>query len=925
WDEDRWMKEIDWMALHGVNLPLQIVGIDAVWYQMLRNEFGYNHDQATEFVAGPFYQSWWLMNNLQGESGPNPQWWYNRQAALGRKITDRMRELGMTPCLPGFVGMAPEKFVTDRGIDSYSGKWSNYTCPKVINAATETGAAAFRELGEKYYDYIRNVYGFMPKSFSLDPFHERSNPAGVDGYKKICDLARDVMNAASPNAMWVAQEWQNNAEQSRIDALPTENTLLLDLSSERQTFYSRFGNHEYAFCMLHNYGGNVGLYGCIDQLMNNYFDTHRNHATLKGIGANPEGLETNPVMYELLFEMPWLGSKPVAKTWLATYAANRYNLKNNTDKQYVSQAWENLLSTVYNQNFSTQQGCAEPLVCIRPTKFFVQGKTDVSSWAQAQRNWDKDVMVAAAKKLLKANAINKNYLYDLVDVVRQALADKAHTLLTELKELKDAGQSSSTTFTDKRDDFMCIIDDTDLLLSYIPNFTMQRWVTMARNIAKQNGGSTAEEDWMERYARQLVTTWRPDDSSLMDYANREWAGLVKDYYKARWSYYFSSGAAVTEEDLFNNVEQKYVLGTLDGTAYGKYTQTGTANETYAADEIKALATKLLQDHTGDLGSDDDETPVQFSGDGKTHVIQPSEIGWKGNAIQATDKWEIDIAATDTGEYNWTGGVILASGENPFAANTQGGFRLRQNASEATGSDGRFCYTNGSDNQFRRTNGRNFIIKMMYDGSQTIVTATIDGETETRTFTNTYGEISAFSYALPVGFNINSLTITPVHDTFPMNGKYCRIRSVKSRNVGKVWQAEPTATAATAAAEPHLSTDTNIRLADNTYDPNSIWAFEAKGAGFLLRHANSQALANNLTHAAKETKVALDASEKNAGLFSFHDQERQDEGKWVYMLRYDTDEGYFSGRYVNKGSFGDNMTWWNGDQSTGANDFVFDEV
>ena len=35
WDWTRWEKEIDWMALHGINLPLAMVGTDGVWYNVL--------------------------------------------------------------------------------------------------------------------------------------------------------------------------------------------------------------------------------------------------------------------------------------------------------------------------------------------------------------------------------------------------------------------------------------------------------------------------------------------------------------------------------------------------------------------------------------------------------------------------------------------------------------------------------------------------------------------------------------------------------------------------------------------------------------------------------------------------------------------------------------------------------------------------
>ena len=87
------------MALHGINMPLQIVGLEEVWRRVLL-DYGYGGKEISSFVAGPCFQAWWGMNNLQGWGGPNPEWWYERQEKLCRLINGRMRELGMTPVLP---------------------------------------------------------------------------------------------------------------------------------------------------------------------------------------------------------------------------------------------------------------------------------------------------------------------------------------------------------------------------------------------------------------------------------------------------------------------------------------------------------------------------------------------------------------------------------------------------------------------------------------------------------------------------------------------------------------------------------------------------------------------------------------------------------------------------------------------------------
>ena len=96
WDWARWEQEIDWMALHGINLPLALVGADTVWRNVLL-KLGYTKDEANAFIAGPAFQAWWLMNNLEGWGGPNSDQWYEDRVALQKKILKRMREYGIRP------------------------------------------------------------------------------------------------------------------------------------------------------------------------------------------------------------------------------------------------------------------------------------------------------------------------------------------------------------------------------------------------------------------------------------------------------------------------------------------------------------------------------------------------------------------------------------------------------------------------------------------------------------------------------------------------------------------------------------------------------------------------------------------------------------------------------------------------------------
>jgi alpha-N-acetylglucosaminidase (NAGLU)-like protein len=56
--------------------------------------------------------------------------------------------------------------------------------------------------------------------------------------------------------------------------------------------------------------------------------------------------------------------------------------------------------------------------------------------------------------------------------------------------------------------------------------------------------SPDERARLEYDARSILTTWGDRKASetarLHDYGNRDWAGLMHDYYRARWARYFRS-------------------------------------------------------------------------------------------------------------------------------------------------------------------------------------------------------------------------------------------------------------------------------------------------------------------------------------------------------------------------------------------------
>ena len=226
WDWARWEQELDWMALHGINLCLAAVGSDALWLNVLRR-LGYSDSDASEFIAGPAFQAWWLMNNLEGWGGPNPSSWYARNIELQKKILARMAELGIEPVLPGYSGMLPHDAAERLGLNvADPGLWQGYHRPAFLQP--EDGN--FQKIADIYYEELEKLFG-KACFYSMDPFHEGGRTSGVD--LEAAGIAiHSAMQRNSPGARWVVQAWGANPRPAMISSVPRGDMLVLDLYSE---------------------------------------------------------------------------------------------------------------------------------------------------------------------------------------------------------------------------------------------------------------------------------------------------------------------------------------------------------------------------------------------------------------------------------------------------------------------------------------------------------------------------------------------------------------------------------------------------------------------------------------------------------------------------------------------------------------------
>ena len=542
WDWPRWEREIDWMALHGVNMPLAIVGEECVWRNMLL-KLGYTEEEIGRFIAGPAFLAWWEMNNLEGWGGPLPRSWYARQERLQKQILRRMNELGMHPVLPGYCGMMPHDAKERLGLNvTDGGLWNGYQRPANLLPTDPR----FNEIATLYYKELTQLFG-RSDYYSMDPFHESNDDENID-YAAAGRAMMSAMKAVNPKAVWVIQGWTENPRPQMVDTMDPKDLLVLDLFSECRPMFGiasiwkrdeGYKQHPWLFCLLENFGGNVGLHGRMDQLLDN-FRQAKSVGTLRGIGFTMEGSENNPVMFELMSELPWREEPFTKEQWIRNYVRARYG----TSDETIEKVWLILAQSIYNcPAGNNQQGPHESIFCGRPTLNNFQA----SSWSKMKNYYDPADTREAARLM---NSVaekyrgNNNFEYDLVDITRQALADQARTQYQHA--IADYKAFSIKAFKADAKRFLDMLLMQDRLLGTRSEFRLGHWTEAARNC----GLTKEEKDLYEWNARVQITTWGnrtcADEGGLRDYAHKEWQGLLKDFYFVRWEAYFNALAEQME-------------------------------------------------------------------------------------------------------------------------------------------------------------------------------------------------------------------------------------------------------------------------------------------------------------------------------------------------------------------------------------------
>jgi len=570
WGWEQWEKEIDWMAMHGFDMPLSPIGGEAVLSRVWK-QFGLTQEEIDEYFTGPAHFPWMRMGNIAHFQGGMDEKWFDAQIALEHKINERELALGMTPVYQGFAGFVP------RGIKNHypnghltTTEWSSFE-ESCLNHMLSPTDSLFSKIGTAFIKEWEKEFG-KGKYYLIDSFNEMAIPFGKPGSKEVCDAMRNYgrmlyksISDADPDAVWVMQGWilgyqRNIWTPETLEALlsdvPDDKMMIIDLAvdfnqyvwknARSWDFYKGFYNKSWVWSTVPNFGGRSALVGPVDFYLNDPLDALKspNKGNLVGFGTSPEGVENNEITYAAISSAGWSSSPRDVRSFLSSYDKARYG----SDPAGLKTFWDEMLQSSYD-NFTNG------------AVFGWQRRPPYRGTPKMNIN---DHYYSAIESFLSvSDQFKDNGLYRADAIMYGAfyLAAKTDETLRAAYRAMDADDAEEAG---KLEDLALeMLSDMDKLLESHPVLRAQRWI----DFAKSAGTDPQESERFAIEAKRLVSTW--GGASLHDYSARIWSGLIRDYYMPRLKYYFDNAIQGKRVDMAE-FDESHFPSTSGLSAPGKF-------------------------------------------------------------------------------------------------------------------------------------------------------------------------------------------------------------------------------------------------------------------------------------------------------------------------------------------------------------------
>ncbi len=521
WSWERWEKEIDFMAMNGINMPLCAVGTEAVWMKTML-DLGMHENLALAGLSGPSFWGWQLSDCFDGYLPQASKASVDKCLELGRSIADRVRDLGMMPVMQGFTGFVFRNFIQGkiRARMKKTEEWCLFPPQYQLSVRDTT----FHKIGNLFYKNQSLLLGEC-KFFLADPFGSHAPIKRDSGF--VAGLGTAVfklVETQGEDTVWLVHS--SCVSKDLIRGLPKERILVIDdgdrcnddtLEGCNILVGNRFNN-----CDV------TAIHGDISAVAANKFSAlSSENSSVCGIGSFSDGAYSNEAFRQ--YALAAMSGESDVDAWLKKYVANRYC----TNSEAALEAMQLLKSSCWKTGQPAREHgsavCTRPATLLRHTSIGDSGN-DIA--------YNISDVFKAAQKLIEADGKTYEYELDVCDVLRQALSDLANSVCK--KALEGYKTKDVKLFEENTNLFLGIIEDMDRLLLTKKEFSLPYYLSLAR----ESGGDDAEKQNYEINVLSQVSIFGPvKETALYDCCWKEWGGMLTTFYALRWRAFFELLAA----------------------------------------------------------------------------------------------------------------------------------------------------------------------------------------------------------------------------------------------------------------------------------------------------------------------------------------------------------------------------------------------
>lgn len=491
WNWQDWEKEIDRMALSGVNVCPVFTGTESVWSEFL-DHYGMSEKEISQYLF---------------HSDQIPKNWIKRQKDLQGRIIRRMQLLGISPVYPAFTGIIPQKLV--------EGKANIITCPTLsdenINRQENrisTDDPLFAQMARQWYDSYEKTYGKAP-------FYWGS----TGGQDLPADIQTCLLKSA-PEATWIIPTDQYMEKGIRTQGMDFKKTVLLYQDRKSEADWKNLSATKATpWIWTWNCSGirteqPASLHSALNQ-PEKASNNPETASCIQGIGTWMNGSQDFPLAYSLVTNRRWQPEVIDLRDELRRELELRYGACDSM----VLNAWLQL--SELDLNYDPTQS----IIARRPD-FNLTDETERDSLNEAARH---RIMAGALNDLIRFKERfrqNSNYQSDLIRL--SAMLLEHHTRQVYDRYCTAFQERDTEKMEQNQKEFLTLIGLSDSLRGYEPSLCWSHWV--AQGVQDARGKDLELNSWCRTLLRK-----QEQDRGCIPALN----GILQEYCYPRWELFFN--------------------------------------------------------------------------------------------------------------------------------------------------------------------------------------------------------------------------------------------------------------------------------------------------------------------------------------------------------------------------------------------------